>query len=114
MQSFWELIKNYYSEIGIKYNVNPVIFVGIHIVATPLFMFTVAWLIDWYHKKKEIIYPLIVSIFIFNAANIYLVLFGNHIPWIVYSILAFTTALTSYFSYLKIRKRINNNSGFNI
>lgn len=102
----WELIKNYYSRIGLKYNVNPLIFLGIHVIATPLFMLSVSWLIAWYKKKKSIIYPVLASLFIFNAANIYLIIFGMHIPWYIYAILALTTIVTSYFSYLKIKRKI--------
>ncbi|GAC1387384.1 MAG: hypothetical protein NVSMB45_17130 [Ginsengibacter sp.] len=107
MQSIWELIKDYYSKIGMKYNVNPVIFVGIHVIATPLFILSVSWLISRYYKKKDIFFPAIITVFIFNAANIYLVIFGKNIPWYIYSILAFTTLASGYFSYLKIKKRIH-------
>lgn len=107
MQSIFELIKGYYSKIGTNYNVNPIIFIGIHIVATPLFIFSVSWLISRYYKKKDIFLQVIIIAFIFNAANIYLVIFGKHIPWYIYSILAFTTLASGYFSYIKIKKRIN-------
>ncbi len=106
MQLIWTFIKDYYSKIGINYNVNPMIFVGIHIVATPLFIFAVSWLISRYHKKKDIFFPALVTVFIFNAANIYLVIFGKNIPWYIYLILASTTLASGYFSYLKIKKRI--------
>lgn len=107
MQSIFEWIKNYYSKIGMNYHVNPIIFVGIHIVATPLFILSVSWLISRYYKKKDILFPTIVIAFIFNAANIYLVIFGTHIPWYIYSILASTTLVSGYFAYLKIKKRIS-------
>ena len=109
MQSVWKFIKEYYSKIGINYNVNPVIFVGIHIVATPLFILAVSWLISRYHKKKDIVFPAIITVFIFNAANIYLVFFGKGIPWYIYTILAITTLISGYFSYVKIRKKIRKN-----
>ena len=107
MQSFWEGIKNYYTKIGMKYHVDPAIFVGLHILATPLFLISVSWLIAWYRKKKEIVYPVIVTVFIFNSANIYLVIFGRNIPWYIYTLLASTTFASGYFSYLKVRKKLN-------
>lgn len=106
MRSVWTFIKDYYSKIGIYYHVNPIIFVGIHIVATPLFILSVSWLISRYRKKKDIIFPAIVTVFIFNVANIYLVIFGKNIPWYIYTILAVTTLASGYFSYIKIRKRM--------
>ncbi len=107
MQSFWEIIRNYYSKVGMRYNINPIIFLGIHIVATPLFIISVSWLIVWHHKKKKIFYPLITSGFIFNMANIYLIIFGKNIAWYIYFIVAFTTLISGYFSYIKIKKRLN-------
>ncbi|MDZ4807486.1 MAG: hypothetical protein SGI96_04380 [Bacteroidota bacterium] len=107
MQKIWETIKDYYITLGENYHVNPIIFLGIHIIATPLFILSVAWLIKNYRQKKSIMWPVIVSIFIFNAANIYLVIFGKNIPWWIYAILAATTIISSYFSYKKVRKKIN-------
>ena len=102
----WEAFKNYYTIIGNKYHVDPVIFLGIHIVATPLFIFALAWIVKKNKKKQSIILPAITAVIIFNAANIYLVLFGKNIPWYIYSILAITTIITGYFSYLKIKGKL--------
>lgn len=104
----WETIKKYYVTIGNKYQVDPVIFLSIHAVATPLFIFAVAWLIKKYKKKQSIILPAIISVFIFNAANIYLVLFGRNIQWYIYFILAISTIITGYLSYLKIKKKLKS------
>ena len=104
----WETIKKYYVTIGNKYQVDPVIFLSIHAVATPLFIFAVAWLIKKYKKKQSIILPAIISVFIFNAANIYLVLFGRNIQWYIYFILAIITIITGYLSYLKIKKKLKS------
>jgi hypothetical protein len=35
--SWWETIKNYYITLRERYEVDPLLFVGIHVVATPLF-----------------------------------------------------------------------------
>lgn len=106
MQKVWEAIKDYYITIGKNYHVDPIIFLGIHVVDTPLFVLSVAWLVKNYRRKKSILWPVIVSVFIFNAANIYLVLFGKNIPWWIYTILAVTTIISSYFSIKKIRKKM--------
>ena len=108
MQNIWEAVKNYYIGLGKNYHVDPLIFLGIHIIATPFFILCVAWLIKNYRQKKSILWPVIIAIFIFNAANIYLVIFGTNIPWWIYTILAVTTIISSYFSYKKVRKKINS------
>ncbi|MEJ7680089.1 MAG: hypothetical protein WKG06_19955 [Segetibacter sp.] len=51
--NWWHTIKDYYSTIGDKYKVDPLIFAGIHLIATPLFAVAVAWIL--YNKKKK--YP---------------------------------------------------------
>ncbi|MBC7629519.1 MAG: hypothetical protein H7254_19750 [Ferruginibacter sp.] len=54
MENIWNGIKNYYITLGRNYHVDPLIFLGIHLVATPLFMLTVAWLIKNYRQSKSI------------------------------------------------------------
>ena len=107
MENIWKSIKNYYITLGRNYHVDPLIFFGIHVVATPLFMLTVAWLIKNCRQSKSIAWPLIFSLLIFNAANIYLVIFGKNIPLWVYFVLAITTIISGYFTYKKIHKKIN-------
>ena len=107
MESIWNSVRNYYITLGRNYHVDPLIFFGIHVVATPLFMLTVAWLIKNYRKKKSIALPLIFSLLIFNASNIYLSILGKKIPFWVYLILAITTIISGYFTYKKIHKKIN-------
>ncbi len=108
MQKVWEGIKKYYTTLGENYHVDPIIFVGIHVVATPLFIAAVAWLIRNYRQKKSIVWPAIVAVFIFNAANIYLVILGKNIPWWIYAILTTTTILSGYFSYKKVQKKMRS------
>ena len=107
MQNIWEAIKNYYTTLGKNYHVDPLIFLGIHVVATPLFVVAVAWLIKNYRQKKSILLPVVFAVFIFNAANIYLVIFGKNIQWWIYTFLAVTTIISGYYSYKKIRRKIN-------
>lgn len=106
MQKIWEAIKNYYTTLGNNYHVDPVIFLGIHVIATPLFVLSVAWLVKNARQKKSIILPTTVSIFIFNAANIYLIFFGQNIPWYIFAFVGVTTIISGYFSYKKIKEKI--------
>ncbi len=104
--NWWHAIMKYYTTLGEKYNVDPGIFVGIHIIATPLFAAAVWWIIYNSKKKRSLVVPVIFATLIFNSANIYLVIMGKNIPWWVYALLCFTTLLTSYFSYRNIRKKV--------
>ena len=106
MQKIWESIKKYYTVLGESYHVDPIIFVGIHVIATPLFIAAAVWIVKNYSQKKSIALPAIVAVLIFNAANIYLVIMGKNIPWWIYTILITTTIVSGYFSYKKIYKKI--------
>jgi uncharacterized membrane protein len=106
--TWWETIKNYYITLGEKYEVDPLLFVGIHVIATPLFAGAVWWIL--YNKKKgrSIIWPAIVAAFIFNAANIYLILYGRNIPWWIYTIVGVTTLISTYVTIKKIKKKLES------
>ncbi|MEO6960893.1 MAG: hypothetical protein ABIY90_02945 [Puia sp.] len=106
MFKLWESIKQYYMTLGETYHVNPIIFVGIHAMATPIFILSVAWLVSNYRKKKGTIFPIIVTTLVFNAANIYLVIFGRNIPWYIFAIFAVTTVISGYLSYIKIKNKM--------
>ena len=107
MQKIWEAIKNYYISLGENYHVDPIIFLGIHVIATPLFILSAAWLVKNYRQKKSVLVPVILSLLIFNAANIYLLISGKNVPWWIYAILVVTTIISTWFSYKRIRKKIN-------
>ncbi len=104
--NWWQTIVNYYTAIGEKYNVDPIIFVGIHVVATPLFAAAVWWIIYNKKKKKPILLPSLVAIFIFNAASIYLIILGRDIPFYIYAIVGGSAIVSGYFTFIKIKKRI--------
>lgn len=104
--NWWETIKNYYSTIGEKYGVDPLVFVGIHVIATPLFAAAVWWIIYNKKKKRSIVIPGLVAVFIFNAANIYLIIFGKGIPFYIYAIVGLSAVISGYFTFRKIKKKI--------
>lgn len=108
MQNIWEAIKDYYLALGKNYHVDPVVFLGIHVAATPLFLLTAEWLIKNYQQKKSIFLSVIIAVLIFNAANIYLVMAGKNIQCWIYAILAVTTIVSGYFSFKKIHHKINS------
>jgi uncharacterized membrane protein len=102
----WDAIKEYYIMLGEEYSVNPIVFLVIHVLATPPFLFCVAWLIKNIKKHKSILLPILFTVFFFNAANIYLVFAGKNIPFWIYSVVALMTLISGYFTYKKIKKKI--------
>ncbi|MEO7801955.1 MAG: hypothetical protein ABIR81_08150 [Ginsengibacter sp.] len=107
MQSVWEVIKNYYSTLGTRCQVDPIIFLARHVVATPLFILCIKWLVKNYRNKKSLACPLISSVMTFNAANIYVIIFGKIIPWWIYVILGATTLISGYFSYKSVNQKLH-------
>lgn len=106
--SWWQPVVDYYKTIGEKFSVNPVVFVSIHIVATPLFILAAGWIVQAYRRKKSILLPAVTAVFVFNAANIYLIVAGKNIPWWVYAFVATTTGVSGYFSFRKIQNRLRH------
>ena len=104
--SWWETIKNYYITLGERYEVDPLLFVGIHVVATLLFAGSVWWIVYNKRKKHSILLPSIVAAFIFDAANIYLIIYGRNIPWWINAIVITTTAISIWMTVLKIRVKL--------
>ncbi len=104
--NWWEAIKKYYISLGERYEVDPLLFVGIHVVATPLFAVAVWWIIYNKKKKRSIVLPGIMAAFIFNAANIYLVLWGKNIPFWIYAIVGTLTIISTYLSVRNIKKKM--------
>ena len=106
MQQIWDTISHYYFSLAQQYRVNPVIFISIHLIGTPLFITSIAWLIKNHQQKKSIGLPLFFSFLIYNLGNIYLVFFGQNISWFVYTLLAITTMVSGYFAYKKVFRQI--------
>jgi hypothetical protein len=108
MSQIWEFIKEHYILLAKTYGVDPAIFIGIHVVVTPIFIASVSWLVRNYRSGRDIVLPLIVTIVLYNIANVFLVICGKNIPWYIYAIIAATTLFTGYFSYGKIRAKMQD------
>lgn len=104
--NWWKAITDYYKVLGERYSVDPIIFVGIHVIATPLFAAAVWWIIYNRKKNRSLTLPAVVAAFIFNAANIYLITFGRGIPWWIYAIVGTTTIISAFFTLKKLKKKI--------
>ncbi|HMH23579.1 MAG TPA: hypothetical protein VK563_17455 [Puia sp.] len=104
----WEFIKEHYILIAKTYGVDPAVFIGIHIVVTPIFILSVSWLVRNYRQKKNTVLPALVTIALYNIANVYVIVYGKSIPWYIYAIIAASTLLTGYFSIVSIRNKMQS------
>ncbi len=103
----WDAIKEYYITLGKKYSLDPFVFLAIHVLATPPFLFSVSWLIKNLKKGKSTLFPIAFALLFFNAANIYVVVAGKNIPFWIYSIIGLMTLFSGYIAYKKIKKKIS-------
>lgn len=103
MQNILETIKYYYSSLAANYQVNPLIFMCIHFIGTPLFIICIGWVIKNYKQKKSLILPLSLSLLVYNVGNVYLIIYGKNIGWYIYVLIAATTIISGYFTYKKVR-----------
>ena len=107
MLNIWSNIKYYYTSLAANYHVDPIIFMCIHLIGTPLFIASIGWLIQNYRQKKSLVLPVLVSLIIYNVGNVYLIVWGKNIGWYIYAIIGATTAISGYFSYKKIWMDMN-------
>ena len=108
MQYFWDLITYHYSALAAKYHVDPIIFMSIHLIGTPLFILSVSWLVKNYRQKKSMVLPVMVSLIVYNVGNVYLIICGKNIGFYIYAIIVATSIFSGYFTYKKIREDMRN------
>lgn len=108
MQHIWDLIAHYYYSLAENYRVDPIVFMCLHLIGTPLFIFSISWLIRNYRQKKSMVLPAIVSLVIYNVGNVYLIIWGKNIGWYIYAIIGATSMISGFFTYKKIRVDMRN------
>lgn len=106
--SLWQLIYDYYLAISTKYAVNPIVFISIHAVCTPLLLLNIWWLVRTKQQGKTVIIPMLCAIVLYNIANVYLVVVGKNIPIYIYLLLVAFTLYSGYISVKKIREKLAN------
>ena len=110
MPNIWESIKYYYTALAANYHINPLVFMCIHLIGTPLFIASISWLLRNYRLKKSLVLPVLISLIIYNVGNVYLVVWGKNIGWYIYAIIGATTVISGYFTYKKIWMDISKSS----
>ncbi len=102
----WQSLKQYYFSLANQYHVDPVVFISIHIIATPLLLLIVAWIIRNKKQQKPILLPVLLAVILYNVANVYLVIAGRNIPFYIYLLLFGSTIYGGYITYTKIKRSI--------
>jgi hypothetical protein len=100
----WESFKEWFFDLGDKYNVNPYLFGGIYIGAIPLFFLCLGWTIKNIKSKKSFALPLFLTGCCFVSAYVYLIIVGKNIPAWVYIFIAVLIVYGIYSTISKIKK----------
>ncbi len=103
---FIELFKEWFLNLGSKYNVNPYIFGAIYIGAIPFFFICLRWTIIRIKGGQSFFLPIMLTGFCFISAYLYLVIVGKHIPLWVYLFIGMMISYSVYSTVISIRKNI--------
>ena len=101
----WEAFKEWFLNLGERYNVNPYIFGGIYVSAIPFFFLCLGWTIKNIKKKKPFLLPLLLTGFCFISAYLYLIIVGKNIPIWVYVFIGVMIVYGVYSTAEKIKKK---------
>lgn len=101
----WEAFKEWFLNLGGRYNVNPYIFGGIYVSAIPFFFLCLGWTIKNIKKKKPFLLPLLLTGFCFISAYLYLIIVGKNIPIWVYVFIGVMIVYGVYSTAEKIKKK---------
>lgn len=99
-------VKEWFLNIGMEYNVNPLIFGAIYIGAIPFFSISVAWAIRNYKKGKSLVVPIISAGACFVSAYVYLLIVGENVPWWVYVVIVLLLGYGIYSTIKKFRNQV--------
>ncbi len=98
VEILYNLIESIMTNAKEIHHVDPIIFLAIHLLCTPIFYFSLYKTIRSMAKKimKDTLMWSTVFLASFVAPYIYVILFGKNIPWWVYLIIAVIVAQSIY------------------
>lgn len=106
---WWEAFKEWFLNLGSKYNVNPLIFGSIYIGAIPFFLLCLRWTVRNIRRKKPFTLPFLLTAFCFVSSYLYLIIAGKNIPVLVYIFIALMIRYGGYPVIRKIRNKVLTN-----
>ncbi len=92
---------------GLEHNVNPLIFAILYVGSIPPYMASMVWVVKNHRRGKEIVIPVISTLFFFILPALYIVIFGRNVAWWVYGIIAVMLIYGGYSGYRKFRSEID-------
>ena len=101
-----EFLRDWYTSLGPKYGVDPVVFAAIYIGAIPVFVGSSAWLARAIVKKRGVVLPLTSTALSFVSAYIYLLFAGKNVPVWVYLVIAVVVVVGAASALRSIRRRV--------
>ena len=107
MAELFEIAKLWLLGLGHQYGVDPLIFGGIYVGATPLFTLSIVWLVRNYRKEKSILLPSLLSVFFFISAYLYLIIEGENVPWWIYGLVLLMISYGGWTTVRLVRKKIS-------
>lgn len=105
---WWEIFKEWFLNLGGKYNVNPYIFGSIYLGAIPFFFVCLAWTVKNIKSKKSVVLPVLLTGFFFISAYLYLIIAGRNIPVWVYIFIAVFLMYGIYTTFKKIKSKVKD------
>lgn len=103
----WQMIQEWFLGLGQQYGVNPIVFGSIYVGAIPFFTLSVGWLVRNYRRGKPIVLPVLLAMFFFISAYLYLLIVGHNIPVWVYGVVAGMVVYGIFSTVSKIKKKVN-------
>lgn len=103
LYEFWADIQ----QKGLEYNVNPLVFAMLYVGSIPPYMASLVWVVKNYRRKKEMVIPIISTLFFFILPALYIVVFGRNVAWWVYGIITLMLIYGGYSGYRKFQSKID-------
>jgi hypothetical protein len=100
---WWQWIKDWFFELGDRYNVNPWIFGSIYVGAIPFFFASLYWTVNRIRRKKSPVIQVLLTGLFFISAYLYLIIVGRHISVWVYIFIAVMIAYGLYSTIQRIK-----------
>ncbi len=106
MIEFFESVWLHVNELGIKHNVNPIVFGILYIASIPPYVGSMGWIARNYRKQKPVALPIISTLFFFILPASYVAIFGKDVAWWVYLIITFLLIYGGFKAIKTVRERI--------
>ena len=90
-------------KLGLRHNVNPVIFALLYVGSIPPYLGSLAWFIRNFRQNKALPFPIISTLFFFILPSMYVVIFGENVAWWVYLIIAIMVLYGSISAIKKVK-----------